>query len=110
MSEALKGLECGSCGFKHPEGISVCPRCGSAELKEFDSSGKGEIYTYTVSTFVPAGRHKHRAPYVIAVVETEEGMRLSTIVDDADVEKVKIGDKVVFDKIEEGTGPLFKVA
>ena len=47
---------------------------------------------------------------MIAIVETEEGMRLSTIVDCADPEKVKIGDSVVFKGYEENVGPIFNAA
>ena len=110
MSEKLKAVKCEDCGFSHPTGVACCPACGSEKIVEFESSGKGKIYTYTVSTFVPAGRHKDRAPYIVAVVETEEGVKLSTIVDGADPDKVKIGDDVVFSGYEEGTGPVFKAA
>ena len=109
-NEVLKGVKCEDCSFTHPIGVACCPACGSEKITEFNSSGKGSIFTYTVSSFVPVGRHKDRAPYVVAVVETEEGMRLSTIIDDADPENVKIGDAVAFAGFEEKTGPLFKVA
>ena len=46
----------------------------------------------------------------IVAMAPEEGMRLATIVDDGNPETVKIGDKVAFDKFEEKTGPIFKVA
>ena len=110
MSEKLNAVKCDDCGFKHPAGVACCPACGSMKISAFESTGKGKIYTYTISTFVPAGRHKHRAPYVVAVVETDDGVKLSTIVEGADPEKVKIGDEVVFAGYEEKTGPIFKAA
>ena len=110
QNKNLTGVRCGDCNFTHPTGVSICPNCGTGKITTFDYTGKGKIYTFTVSTFVPAGPHKARAPYVIAVVETEEGMRLSTIVDVADPEKVKIGDSVVFKGYEENVGPVFNAA
>lgn len=106
-SDKLIGLKCADCGTFHPKGVVACPGCGGENLAEQESTGKGIIYTFTVMKFVPAGPHKGRAPYVIAVVETDDGMRLSAIVETDDVDAVKIGDKVSFKEFDPETGFFF---
>lgn len=105
---ALKVILCGDCGSKSPAGVPCCSHCGSENLKESLSSGRGTIYTYTVMDFVPVGRHKDRAPYVLAVVETEEGMRLSAIVESAHPHEVRIGKQVVYKEYLAGAGFVFR--
>ena len=53
----------------------ACAACGSSEWSWAPSSGRGRVYSWTVT---------HQAPYpglptpfVVAVVETEEGVRLA---------------------------------
>ena len=104
----LTMLKCDSCGMLNPEGIFICPGCGGEKLSEEVSSGKGKIFTFTVMNFVPVGQHKTRAPYVLAVVETEEGMRVTAIVDMDDPSAARCEQPVSFDKYEAGVGYVFK--
>jgi len=68
-----------------------CTHCGATELSNEAASGRGTVYTYTV-----ARRPTHRAfadagPYVIAIVELEEGPHLTTNIVGCDPEEVAIG-------------------
>jgi len=103
----IPAVKCKDCATPHPRGIAACPACGSMQLENFDASPNGSIYTYTVSTFVPVGRHKARAPYCIAVIETDQKMRMTAIVEMADPNTAKIGDKVVFKEYEDKITPIF---
>ncbi len=107
VETSLKMLTCNSCGKKGPVGIACCSGCGSEDLSESVSSGKGTVYTYTVMDFVPAGPHKDKAPYVLAVVETSEGLRVSAIVESSEPYQVRIGTPVVFKEFTPGTGFVF---
>ncbi|EOQ89357.1 PF01796 domain protein [Leptospira yanagawae serovar Saopaulo str. Sao Paulo = ATCC 700523] len=50
-----------------------------------------------------------RAPYVLAIVQTEENVKLTTVIDGVlDFNSVKIGDKVRFKTNDEAIGPLFQ--
>jgi hypothetical protein len=68
--------ECRSCGrLQHPPRLQ-CPACGGEDLGWRESSGRGRIYTWTVThqAFHPA--FAGELPYAIAVTELEEGVRL----------------------------------
>lgn len=65
-------------------------------------TGKGKVYSYTLITSPPTG-FELEAPYILAIIELEEGAKLTAQVVDGDFEKVKIGSpvKMVFRKIQE---------
>lgn len=60
--------------FQHPPRVT-CPSCGGA-LELARSSGRGRIFTWTVThqALVPA--FAHETPYAAVVTELEEGVRL----------------------------------
>lgn len=66
------------------------------------SSGRGEIYSRTIV------RHKDEPPFVLALVQMEEGFRLMARVDADEPQSVKIGDRVrvTFRPLAEGQPPL----
>jgi uncharacterized OB-fold protein len=56
-----------------------CPRCLSRNVEWFDASGRGTLHTYVIAY---RGAPGFDTPYVIAVIELEEGPRMmSNIVD-----------------------------
>lgn len=103
----IPAVKCKDCATPHPVGIAACPACGGMDLEEFAAKPTGTIYTYTVNTFVPLGKNKARAPYVIAVVETDDKMRMTAIVEMDDPNSAKIGDKVQFKAYEDKLTPVF---
>jgi uncharacterized OB-fold protein len=81
----------------------ICPNCrrkGKMVHQKF--SGKGKVYSYTLITSPPTG-FELEVPYIIAIIELEEGARVTAQIVDGDYEKVKIGLPVemVFRKIQE---------
>lgn len=74
----LKFQRCLECGqIRWPPGI-ICPQCYSQETEWIRSNGKGKIFTYAIyhQAFHPA--FKGDLPYVVAVVEMEEGPLMLT--------------------------------
>jgi uncharacterized OB-fold protein len=65
------------------------------------SSGKGVIYTFTVTFQNTMPGFSEEVPYVFAIVELTEGVRLTTNIVDCDFEQVYIGMpvEVVFEPI-----------
>ncbi|NUR83192.1 MAG: Zn-ribbon domain-containing OB-fold protein [Nonomuraea sp.] len=53
----------------------ACPRCGSEQVEWVTASGRGTLYSYVINHGPAPG---FEAPYVIAVVELEEGVRMMT--------------------------------
>ena len=106
---SLDGKQCGSCHFYMLEPSFICPNCGSEDLKNHSSQGEGIIYTFTV-VMIGFGHLANRAPYVLAIVELKEGLKILTIIEGADKDNIKIGDPVKFKHMEAGTGPIFQPA
>ena len=66
----LLGLVCKSCGKYTVPAKICCAECGSTEIEAVQLSGKGKIKTYTVIRVAPEG---FTPPYILAMVELEEG-------------------------------------
>jgi uncharacterized protein len=67
-------------------------------------SGRGFVYTFTVTHQAFHAAWAGRVPYAVATVELEEGVRMVTDLPPEDVERVAIGLPVeVFFEDHEGT-------
>ena len=80
-----------------------CPECGSTGVEWITSSGRGVIYSFTV-TRSGQGAWKPVGPYVLAYVELDEGPRVLTNIVGCDPGDIRIGMPVhvVFDDAVEG--------
>lgn len=91
---AERCLECGALNFP-PK--AVCLECErGTEFEAVELSGDGEVYSYTVTSpgAAPpefAGQAEAEGEYVVAIVELEEGPRITGQVVDIDPESVEIG-------------------
>ena len=102
--------ECNEYQF-YPRG--VCRHCLSSALEWRDASGKGEVYSFSVNHRAPHPGFADKVPFVLAIVELEEGPRMMTNIVDCDPETVRIGMavSVVFEDVtDEVTLPKFKLA
>lgn len=103
----LVGTRCGNCGDIDFPPRSVCPKCGRKSLGKMERlqlSGRGTVVSYTVVHDAPSGFEAIR-PYSLAIIELEEGARLTSQVIDCDPAEIGIGMPVeaVFRKLgEEG--------
>ncbi len=89
-----------------------CPDCLSSNLEWVKSSGKGKVYSYMVVYSYQPTEFEENLPYVVAIIELEEGVRLMSNVIGCSPETVKCDMKVgvVFDDVtEEVTLPKFKL-
>ena len=96
MAESLKGLKCSDCGagpFMKP--LMGCRKCGSLNLTETELSGKGKIHTFT-NIETAFGDMKDKTPYCLGIVELAEGPKVITIVEDVDIQAVKVDLPVKF--------------
>jgi len=104
---------CRDCGRHHFYPRALCPHCHSDALEWSDARGTGSIYSYTVARRPAGPAFKADAPYVVAVVELDEGARMMTNIVTDDVESVRTGPRVVvaFEAVtDEITLPKFKAA
>lgn len=72
MKNQLLGLKCNQCGTVTCPPQMSCSNCVSYDLEIMQLSGKGKITTYTTIVVAPEGRETE-APYIIVMVELEEG-------------------------------------
>ena len=88
---------CGDCGALQHRPRAVCAGCLSGNIQHFVASGRGTVYTYTVTHQNGVPPFRDALPYVLAYVELEEGPRLMTNVVGCDPGDVEIGMAVVAD-------------
>jgi len=102
---------CASCRtFRHPP-RAVCPACLSSEVAWVRSTGQGAVYSFTVTHQNHASGFRQRLPYVLAVVEVEEGVRLMTTIVGCEPDAVRIGlpVEVEWDDVTGGISlPVFR--
>lgn len=68
--------QCVACGhYQHPP-RRWCALCTSPELHFVPSTGRGEVYSWTVSHFTTDSGWEGDVPYASVVVELSEGPRL----------------------------------
>jgi len=105
--------QCRACGARRYYPRALCPTCLSGDTDWALSSGRGTVYTYTVTYQNQAAGFRDALPYVLAYVELDDGMRLLTNIVDCAPDAVRIGMpvEVVFDDVTpEVTLPKFKPA
>jgi len=98
----LEAYKCKSCGKVFFPKRLICDECSSRDFEPAPHSDKGKLLTYTVIRTGPQG-FQTQTPYVVGVVELENGTRLTTQVVDIEPEDAKIGMKLrmAFRKINE---------
>jgi uncharacterized OB-fold protein len=104
--------ECSVCAKRQLYGRSLCTNCHSAALRWIESSGRGTIYSRTIIRQNPSRSFKHLIPFVVALVDLDDGPRLMTNVVGTPAEAVQIGDRVrvVFEPVSDAAAlPLFEL-
>jgi uncharacterized protein len=82
--------ECPDCGRRQLYPRSICAGCGGSPTWSA-SAGRGIVHTYTIVRQSLTPPFSRLAPYVVAIVELDEGPRLMGNVTDCDPETVWIG-------------------
>jgi uncharacterized protein len=105
----LRIQQCGACGtLRHPPG-PMCPNCNETKPKHIVASGLGEVYSYVVHHHPPVPGHT--LPFVVALVELEEGVRLLAELVDVKPDDVRVGLPVRIDFVrvdDELTMPVWR--
>jgi uncharacterized OB-fold protein len=91
---------------------AVCTQCGGDPTWE-EVSGRGTVYTFTVIRQNGVPSFRDETPYVVAMIELEEGPRLMGNVTGCSVEEVRVGMAVRAYAVEAESGiaiPLWEPA
>lgn len=68
----LLGLKCKACGFVTAPPRLACRHCGATDSDMVELSGRGKIATFT-TVFIPPESRRGQTPYLVVVIELEEG-------------------------------------
>lgn len=82
---------CRECGRLQHYPRGVCAHCWSDRLEWTRASGRGRIYSFTVTYRTQARGFRDRLPYVVAWIELEEGVQMLANVIAEDPERLAIG-------------------
>jgi uncharacterized protein len=85
----LRIQRCKECGRAYFYPRPFCPRCFSSNVEWFTASGRAKLHTYEIINRAPAA-FAQDAPYVLAVVELDEGPRMLTNIVGVEPEPAKL--------------------
>src|SRR5437867_10472028 len=92
----LQGSKCGKCSTLDFPPRTVCPMCGRRSFGKMELvklKGNGTVVSFSVIHDAPAA-YEMMKPHVVAIVEMEEGCRVTSQIVDVDPNTVKIGMQV----------------
>ncbi|MFW5945661.1 MAG: Zn-ribbon domain-containing OB-fold protein [Candidatus Natronoplasma sp.] len=90
------GVECKNCGEIFFPPRDICPECrreSYQKMEEYELKGTGKVVTYT-KVYEPHPEFKDLSPYVMAIIEMDEGVRVTGHLVDIEYEQVERGMKV----------------
>ena len=108
----LRMQKCSQCEWiRFPVSI-LCPKCHSMEAEWTKLSGRGVIYSYVIyhTAYHPA--YRDDIPYIVAIIQLEEGPRMESNISGCRMEDVKIDSpvEVIFEDVTGTvTLPKFKL-
>ena len=94
---------CNACGENHYYPRSICPICYSTDTELKETSGLGQIYSFSVT-------RQADPPRIIAYVTLNEGVTMLTNIVDCDAGTLRIGQRVRVHFVEAEDGcaiPMF---
>lgn len=90
----LQGSVCRNCSEKFFPPRDFCPKCRrKGKIEPFIFSGRGTIVSYSEVGVAPDG-YELFAPYILAIINLEEGPMITGQIVDTDKSKIKPGVKV----------------
>ncbi|TMS58271.1 Zn-ribbon domain-containing OB-fold protein [Imbroritus primus] len=85
---------CRSCGHTFFMPRHQCPQCWSADLEWKQASGRGTVHSFSVVRRASLATFAARTPYVLALIDLEDGPRMMTNIVGEGALDTRIGDAV----------------
>lgn len=104
---------CNACKRAYFYPRDFCPHCWSEDVSWEEASGRATLYTWSVVRRNDLPPWGERVPYVAAVVDLEEGPRMMTNVEGAELTELSIGMPLVVEfrpETDDITAPIFRPA
>jgi uncharacterized OB-fold protein len=104
---------CNACQKSYFYPRDICPMCFSRDTTWIRSSGKATVYSFAIVHRPPNEYWRDKVPYVVAIVELEEGARMPTnlVGIEPDPNRIAVGMpvRVTFKVVSESVAiPLFE--
>ncbi len=84
----LEGRRCTACEAIHFPPRDRCEKCRETSLEPHRLSGRGTVYAHSQVAQAPRG---FIAPYLVAMIELEEGMKITAQLTDVEAQNVSVG-------------------
>lgn len=90
---------CNDCQKAYFYPRDICPHCFSRNVTWVKASGRGTVFTYAIVHRPPTPAFRDKVPYVVAIVELEEGPKIPTnlVGIEPDPARIRVGMPVVVD-------------
>jgi uncharacterized OB-fold protein len=98
--------KCNACGQLHFMPRCLCPSCWSDNLDWIDASGTGRVHSFSVIRRASDPAFASRVPYVLALIELDEGPRMMANILGEDALGIAVGDPVTVTFEDRGDGAL----
>jgi uncharacterized protein len=96
-------MRCRPCGAWRMPARDRCDRCWSTDTEWAQASGRGKVYTFGIMHQVYHPAFATEVPYNVAVVELDEGVRMTTNITGVDNDSITVGMAVaaVFEPVSD---------
>jgi len=85
----LQGKKCKDCGNLSFPPRLVCQKCKSRNSEPYEFKGVGKLYSFT-TIYQSPDRFDHIVPYLVGLIDLEEGVRITAQLTDVLPENVEI--------------------
>jgi uncharacterized OB-fold protein len=85
--------KCKKCKIINFPPVIDCGICGSSKVDWIELSGRGKILTYT-KVFVKPASFSEEKPYIVAIAELDEGIKILSWITGVEIEEISVGKKV----------------
>jgi len=89
----LYATKCSECNEIYFPPQSECIKCKKESISWIELSNEGELLTFT-KIYVKPYSFSHYDDYIIGIARLKEGINITAWIDEKDVEKIKVGQKV----------------
>jgi uncharacterized OB-fold protein len=90
----LEAQKCNKCAYIAFPPRRICPSCGAEDFIHIALKPEGKVLTFSIIN-VAADEFALQVPYVVAIIETMEGARLTAQVVDCQPDEVEIDSRVM---------------
>jgi len=88
------GAICETCKSAYFPKRTICPKCRrKGKVKPTEFKGTGKVFSFTEVSAPPEG-FEDQIPYILAIIELDEGAKVTGQIVDAHKDDLKIGSKV----------------